>query len=792
MMAVRRVFKTRAPALLIAALFLLVASPAAWGITKTYTLDAEFDEGTLLNVNHDAPNNDQLQLNSVTTPFPFVNIACSARGTIVRIDVNTGAILGEYQTAPDGMGMDPSRTTVDKFGNVWVSNRAEAGMSGGLPKGSLSRVALVIGGTRCDADGTPNPLGQYLKPPFFYNTAQDRDGDGLIKTSRGLGNILAWTNAGLADKDGGVSTAEDECIINYTRVVGTNTRTVAIDANNDVWVGGLGNEAHEKLSGVTGLPIPGTQFDLNCGGYGGLIDGNGVLWSARGGTGLLRYDTNTLSGVCNPGGYCGDYGLGIDPATGNIWQTGLSNGRVYVNSPAGACIASWPHGNAYAQGVAVDGSGNVWVAHSILGPQTTVGHLRTDGTFIGVIGLPGGSGPTGVAVDANGKIWVANLYTNNAMRIDPNAGPIVAGFHVGAVDLVVDLGPGSNPYNYSDMTGFVSIGATSPSGTWTVVFNGGQAGIPWTDASWNSSEPPGTGVVVEVRAANNQVDLPLQPFLAVSNGGPIAGVTGRYIEVRTSLSRTAQGNVSPILYDLTVNGITNHDPNCDGATPSVTELWPPDHEYVPVSVLGVTDQDGDPITFTWDVTQDEPINATGDGNTCPDARVVNGQLELRAERSGNAHHPGNGRVYHVAYVAHDGQGGSCSGSFNVCVPHDQRKGHVCVDDGLAVNSMGSCSAPSPIENPVNDGITGEVTAVRLEPVELDGNTAVIRYGVPSELEVNLQVFDIAGRIVATLERSTVGAGMHERRMDTGGLSRGIYFARLRAGSVIATRTVYIK
>jgi hypothetical protein len=92
----------RVAALLALAIAVLASVPAAWPVARTYTLDADFDEGLLVNVNHDSPNNDQLQLNSITTPFPFVNIACSARGTIVRIDVNTGAVLGEYRTAPDG------------------------------------------------------------------------------------------------------------------------------------------------------------------------------------------------------------------------------------------------------------------------------------------------------------------------------------------------------------------------------------------------------------------------------------------------------------------------------------------------------------------------------------------------------------------------------------------------------------------------------------------------------------------------------------------------------------------
>ena len=157
---------------------------------NTYTLDADFEGGTLLNVNHD-PNHDQLQLNQVAVPFPFVNIAVSNRGTVARIDVNTGAVLGEYSTNPDGGGVstfpNPSRTTVDQLGNVWVANRNDH--FGSPLKGSVARIGLVIGGTRVNSDGTGNPVGDYLAPSFQYNTCLDRDNDGLIKTSRGLTDI---------------------------------------------------------------------------------------------------------------------------------------------------------------------------------------------------------------------------------------------------------------------------------------------------------------------------------------------------------------------------------------------------------------------------------------------------------------------------------------------------------------------------------------------------------------------------------------------------------------------------
>src|SRR3990172_10285093 len=155
-----------------------------------YTTDADFDQGTLVSVNHDAPYNDQLQLNSPTEPFPFINVAASGRGTVVRSNTETGDIVGEYRTAPEGRGLNPSRTTVDLFGNVWTANRDEVGTIDDVPHGSAVKIGLIVGGTRVDETGSPNPDGGYLAPPFGYNTCIDRNGDGLIRTSKELSEIM--------------------------------------------------------------------------------------------------------------------------------------------------------------------------------------------------------------------------------------------------------------------------------------------------------------------------------------------------------------------------------------------------------------------------------------------------------------------------------------------------------------------------------------------------------------------------------------------------------------------------
>jgi sugar lactone lactonase YvrE len=263
-----------------------------------------------------------------------------------------------------------------------------------------------------------------------------------------------------------------------------------VDADNNIWVGGT-NTAHEQVNGVTGQPVPGTQFNLGCGGYGGFIDRNQVLWSARFGSGLLRYDTRARTGRCLGNGN-GDYGLGSDPKTGHIWHTQLFGNRVVKLDSAGNLLGRFGHtdtGPGDAQGVAVDGNGNVWVAHSLLG-STTVGHIRTDGTLVGDIPLLGSVGPTGVAVDGNGKVWSTNYISSTVSRIDPAIGPVGGGgFPTGWVDLTVALRPDSFPYNHSDMTGFVAIGSTSPQGLWSIVQDGGSAGFRWGRIIWNMEAP---------------------------------------------------------------------------------------------------------------------------------------------------------------------------------------------------------------------------------------------------------------------------------------------------------------
>jgi len=133
---------------------------------------------------------------------------------------------------------------------------------------------------------------------------------------------------------------------------------------------------------------------------------------------------------------------------------------------------------------------------------------------------------------------------------------------------------------------------------------------------------------------------------------------------------------------------TNRAPDCSLATASSAQLWPPNHRFVDVSVKGVTDPDGDPVAVAiTGIGQDEPLKSLDAADGCPDASGIGrSTAAIRAERNGT----GDGRVYRISFTADDGRGGRCTGAVSVCVPHDQRSGQVCVDQGVRVDSTGPC------------------------------------------------------------------------------------------------------
>jgi hypothetical protein len=70
-------------------------------------------------------------------------------------------------------------------------------------------------------------------------------------------------------------------------------------------------------------------------------------------------------------------------------------------------------------------------------------------------------------------------------------------------------------------------------------------------------------------------------------------------------------------------------------------------------------------------------------------------------------------------------------------------------------------------------------------------STTIRYGLPYRSVVRLAVFNTLGQEVATLMQGEQEAGNHEIRFDASGLSSGVYFYRLQAGTNVETRKLLL-
>lgn len=181
-----------------------------------------------------------------------------------------------------------------------------------------------------------------------------------------------------------------------------------------------------------------------------------------------------------------------------------------------------------------------------------------------------------------------------------------------------------------------------------------------------------SGKLVELSASNT----PTPMFTA-----PLTGLGGEALVFELVVN---DGLADSIPDQVTVNILNVNDPPaCDHAAVIPAVIWPPNHKMVPINISGVSDPDNDNVRLTVTrVTQDEPTNGLGDGDTSPDATLQGSGVLLRAERAGN----GNGRVYLVHFSADDGQGGVCNGLVKVIIPHNSKNGDSAIDDGQIYES----------------------------------------------------------------------------------------------------------
>ncbi|MEM2614823.1 MAG: hypothetical protein QXO15_11480 [Nitrososphaerota archaeon] len=497
---------------------------------RTYTSDADFDEGVLVGVEHESVH-DQLQLSKEVTTFPYLWVP-NEDDTVSKIDALTGKELARYRTGPEGFDGEPSRTTVDLRGSCWVANRYA---------GTVVKIGLYEGGDCVDRNGNG-----------VIDTSRDANGDGIITGDE----ILPW--------------GQDECVLFEVILIpgyeGTYTpgeykgpythdwgypgpRSIAVDAKNNVWVGTYGSMKFYYIDGASGTilkTIDVTPWNHHA--YGAVIDHRGVLWSSGQQYGdVLRLDPSTdpptISQV-RVGHFV--YGLGLD-YQGHLFVSGWTDCRLTkINVTVNPPIIEWTKYKPEmygARGVVCTSDNDVWVANSGRG---TVTRYDNDGNLKATITV--GDEPTGVGVDAYGKVWATNLGNEYIKRIDPSTN---------TVDLEVRIVGSGGHYTYSDFTGILIRTITTKIGTWTVIFDSEEVDTLWGRVYWTSFEPEGTTITVKVRSSNDK--LSWSAWEDVINGVPLSQTpNGRYLQVEVTLKIISEDVwmltpwVTPILYDITI------------------------------------------------------------------------------------------------------------------------------------------------------------------------------------------------------------------------------------------------
>lgn len=498
-----------------------------------------------------------LVLSSTRTESHDAWIANYRFGTVTRIDTRTGNQVGEYDSvildgtnhaAPPGQecevetpgGNCPSRTAVDRRGNVYVANRAF------FTQATVTKIAAL----REDCIDRNGNGG--------IDTSIDRDGDGVIERSV-PGEFLGQ---------------EDECIL-WTVDVGPMNgvaRAVAVDASGHVWVGLFGARQALELDPDTGAILATVELGARFTPYGAAASPDGRVWFTSIASGsILAIDTATRTVsdgalVSSPDRCQGSYGIAIGP-DGVVWVAGFLCPWIYAYNPATrATRAINLPDSGITRGIAADAEGRVYVASShdfiTFAPDGTIAEAsppvarltivdpRPSRPIIEVLGTAAaplaGRGSTGIGL-ADGFAWLVNQESSTVTRIDL------------ATRIATELPTGTAPYTYSDFTGYALRTFVSPNGTLRTVIAGCASGpTQWERVEWSADAPPGTSVSLRVRTAATESELEMARWVGPFRDrpselelppGPVSGE--RYAELELTLD-SGGTMTSPRIDRLTV------------------------------------------------------------------------------------------------------------------------------------------------------------------------------------------------------------------------------------------------
>ncbi len=459
----------------------------------------------------DPMGNVVLDASQISLNLKFLWASNSPENTVSKVDCKTVKEVGRYSVCTD-----PSRTSVDLDGNVFVACRGDA------------RVAKIAAETKECIDKNGNGK---------IDTSSDLNGDGNIQPNEMVAN--------------------DECVLFIVQPLGPGSsgavaRGAAVDKFNNVYIGFWNQGKVAYVDGKTGATLK--TIDWQCGTYGLVVDQKGNLWgqgSLCGG--LMMYNPNddkwfkmaTYSQVgISP------YGINVDGA-GRVWLGGSPVSRY---NPA---TMTWLKCQTSCAGLATSNNGIVFLAKDGGGIGKIDGETCQD---LGTVKVDSHA-PHGVAIDYDGFVWGVNWSGGSTVdKVDPGPANGKIGNVIGTRSI------GNNPYTYSDMTGYTLNYFTAPKGQYSTVFFGGLTYNPvattqpkqvWQTISAEADLPEGTALRIRLRAGNTKTELeaakwsePIDfpPALFPYNVATL-GIVGNLLQVEVGLT-TKDKKISPVLKAL--------------------------------------------------------------------------------------------------------------------------------------------------------------------------------------------------------------------------------------------------
>jgi streptogramin lyase len=341
----------------------------------------------------------------------------------------------------------PAGVAVDISGNVYVADYGNYTIRKITPAGVVTTLAGTAGSSG-SADGTGSAAR------FYYPQGVAVDSSGNVYVAD-FGNykIRKVTPAGVVTTLAGT----------------TGPAGVAVDGSGNVYVAARNDDTIRKVTpaGVV-TTLAGSGFQGSADGTGSAalfnkpqgvaLDGGGNAYVADTDNDTIRkittagvvttlagtaFSSGSTDGTASAAQFYGPQGVAVD-GSGNVYVADTNNHTIRKITPAGvvttlAGTAGLLHGSADGtgsaarffapQGVAVDGSGNVYVAdagNATIRKITAAGVVTTLAGTAGWYGSADGTGsaaqfydPSGVAVDGNGNVYVADSLANTIRKITP-------------------------------------------------------------------------------------------------------------------------------------------------------------------------------------------------------------------------------------------------------------------------------------------------------------------------------------------------------------------------------------